>query len=58
MPHSQGFSNNYQPKSLLIPIFIVHSNLSSHLRLGLPKATFPVGLPVKSLKAPSSIRAT
>jgi hypothetical protein len=34
--------------------------LSSHLRLGLPKDLFPVGLPVKILKAilPSSILAT
>ena len=34
--------------------------LSSHLRLGLPKGLFPVGLPVKILKAllPSSILAT
>ena len=34
--------------------------LSSHLRLGLPKVLFPVGLPVKILKEllPSSILAT
>ena len=34
--------------------------LSSHLRLGLPKGLFPVGLPAKILKAslPSSILAT
>ena len=34
--------------------------LSSHLRLGLPKGQFSVGLPVKILKAllPSSILAT
>ena len=34
--------------------------LSSHLRLGLPKGLFPVGLPVKILKAllPYSILAT
>jgi hypothetical protein len=34
--------------------------LSSHLRLGLPKGLFPVGLPVKILKAllPSYILAT
>ena len=60
MPHSQGLSNNpyseqNQPnssRSILI--------LSSHLRLGLPKYLFPVGLPVNILKAllPSSILAT
>ena len=40
------------PRSILI--------LSSHLRLGLPKGLFPVGLPFKILKAllPSSILAT
>ena len=34
--------------------------MSSHLRLDLPKGIFPVGLPVKMLKAhlPSSILAT
>ena len=34
--------------------------LSSHIRLGLPKGLFPVGLPVKILKTllPSSILAT
>ena len=54
MPHSQGLSNNPNPKpnqpnynynqgSILI--------LSSYLRLGLPKGLFPVGFPVKILKA-------
>ena len=57
MTHSQGLSNNSYPEpnqpnsSILI--------LSSHLHLGLPKGLFPVGLPVKILKAllPSSILA-
>ena len=46
MPHSQGDIN------ILL--------LSSHLLLGFPKGIFPVGLPVKILKAflPSSIMAT
>ena len=61
MPHSQGLSNNSYPEpnqpnypssSILI--------LSSHLRLGLSKGLFPVGLPVKILKEliPSSILAS
>ena len=64
MSHSQGLSNNSypepnQPNSPNIssrPILI----LSSHLRLGFPKGLFPVGLPVKIMKAilPSSILAT
>ena len=41
MPHSQVFSNNSYPE-LIIPI---------PLRLGLPNGLFPVGLPVKILKA-------
>ena len=58
MPHSQGLSNNSYPEpnqhsspSRFILI------LASHLRLDLPKGLFPVGLPVKILKAllPSSI---
>ena len=41
-------------------LFKVHSNIYLHLRRGLPKGLFPVGLPVKILKAllPSSILAT
>ena len=66
MPHSQGLSNNpyREPNQPNYPhntyLIKVHSNivaLSSHLWLGLPKGLFPVGLPVKILKAllPSSI---
>ena len=67
MPHSQGLSNNPYPElnqpnsSYLIPIYIKSILiLSSHLRLGLHEGLFPVGLPVKILKAflPSSILAT
>ena len=52
MPPSQGLSNNSypepnQPNSPHWFILI----LSSYLRLGLPKGLFPVGLPVKILKA-------
>ena len=61
MAHSQGLSNNSypepnQPNSPSRSILM----LSFHLRLGLPKGLFPVGLPVKILKAllPSSILAT
>ena len=58
MLHSQGVSNNpypdpNQPDSSLIPIslrFIL--TLPSHLRLCLSKGHYPVGLPVKILKAP------
>ena len=32
-------------------LFKAHSNIFFHLRLGLPKVSFPVGLPVKILKA-------
>ena len=63
MPRLQGLSNN--PRINPIPridtyLFEVHSNISSHLRLGLPKGLFPVGLPVNILKALllSSILAT
>ena len=61
MPHSQGLSNNSNPEPnqfpALTPISLI---LSSHLRLGLPKGLFPVGLPVKILKVLllSSILAT
>ena len=66
MPHSQGLSNNPYPE-LNQPIHSLISIssrsiliLSSHLRLGVPKGLFPVGLPVKILKALplSSILAT
>ena len=60
MPHSQELPNNPYPELVLTPIslrFIVI--LSSHLRLGVTKGLFPVGAPVKTLKAllPSSILA-
>ena len=67
MPHSQGLSNNPypEPNQPNLPSLIPISSrsiliLSSHLRLGLPKGLFPVGLPVKILKALllSSILAT
>ena len=58
MPHSKGLSNNSYPESnqsnpsywylFLKDPFIV---LSSHLCLGISKALFPVGVPVKILKA-------
>ena len=57
MPHSQGLSNNSypQPNQPNQPIdtylFNVRSNIVSHLRLGLPKGVFPVGLVVNILKA-------
>ena len=63
MPHSQGLSNNPNPEAnqpqfpALIPIYSRSILiLSSHLRLGLPKRRFAIGLPVKLLKAllPSS----
>ena len=65
MPHSQGLSkNSYLAESTQFPALIpIYSRsiliLSSHLRLGLPKGLFPVGLPVKILKAllPFSILA-
>ena len=67
MLHSQGLSNNSypEPNQPKLPALIPISSrsiliLSSHLRIGLPKGLFPVGLPVKILKAllPSSILAT
>ena len=50
MPHSQGLSNNSYPEP----------NQPTSPHLGLPKGLFPVGLPVKILKAllPSSILTT
>ena len=58
MTHSQRLSNNPFPEpnqpnsSYLFPIYIRSILiLSSHLRLGLPKGFFPVGSPVKILKA-------
>ena len=62
MSHSQGLSNNSypEPNQPNTYLFKVHSNIVFHLRLGLPKGLFPVGLPVNILKAllPSSILAT
>ena len=66
MAHSQGLSNNSypEPKQTQFPALIHISSrytlmLSSHLRLGLPKGLFPIGLPVKILKTllPSSTEA-
>ena len=67
MPHSQELSSNTYPESnqpnssywYLFKLRYIQI-LSSHLRLGLPKGLFPVGLPVKNLNAllPSSILAT
>ena len=62
----KGSNNLYpepnQPNSLYRYLFFLRSLLilSSHLRLRLPKAAFPVGLPVAILKTllPSSIVAT
>ena len=54
MPHLQGLSNNPypEPNQPKLPALIPISSwsiliLSSHLRLGLPKGLFPLGLPVK-----------
>ena len=65
MPHSHGLSNNSYPEPNHSPSLIPISSrsiliLASHLRLGLPKDLFPVGLALKILKAllPSSILAT
>jgi len=64
MPHSQGSPiihtlSRINPFPAMIPIssrpILI---LSAHLRLGVAKGLFPVGLPVKILKAPSSILAT
>ena len=57
MLHSQGLSSNpypepNQPNSSYIPISLRSILiLSSHLRLGVPNALFPVSLPDKILKA-------
>ena len=58
IPHSQGLSNNpypklNQPNPHIDTYFFLKSILilSSHLCLGLPKGLFPVGVPVKILKA-------
>ena len=66
MLHSQGLSNNPSwAESTQFPALIPISSMSilimfSHLRLGLPKGLFPVGLQVKIVKAvlPSSILST
>ena len=63
MPHSQGLSNNSYPEPNQPNYYLFLQGpliLSFHLRLGLPKGLFPVGLPVKILKAllPSSILTT
>ena len=64
MTHSQGLSSNPypQPNQPNFPHWYlsIQGPLSSHLRLGLPKDLFSVGLPVKILKEllPSSILAT
>ena len=67
MSHSNGVSNNPYPEYESIQFLILKPIslrsiliLSSHLRPGLPKCLFPVGLLVKILKAllPSSILAT
>ena len=56
MPHSQGLSSNPHPELnqlnfSYIPISLRHILLFSHLHLDLPKGLFPVGLPVRILKA-------
>ena len=66
MPHSQGLSSNPYPSRINpIPridtyLFKVQSNIALPSTPRPPKGLFPVGLPVKSLKAllPSSILAT
>ena len=60
--HSQGLFWAESTQFLVLMPTYLRSILilSSHLRLGLPKGLFPVGLPVKILKAvlPSSILVT
>ena len=46
---STNIKGNKQPILIFISLSIL--TLSSHLRLGLPKGLFPVGEPVKILKA-------
>ena len=64
MLHSQGLSNNPypEPNKFNSPLWYLppQGPRSSHLSLCLSKGLFPVGLPVKILKAllPSSILAT
>ena len=65
MPHSQGSYNNPYPEPNQFPALIHISSkyilvLASHLRQGLPKGLFNVGLSVKILKAflTSAILAT
>ena len=41
MAHSQGLSSNPYPRTDTY-FFKIHSNIVSHLRLGLPKGLFPV----------------
>ena len=57
MLHSQKLSNNSYPE-LINPIphiytylFKIHSNIVFHICVDLPRGLFPVGLPVKILKA-------
>ena len=58
MSHSQRLSSNLilsraNPISRIATHFFkFHSNIVSHLGLGLPKGLFPAGLPVKILKEP------
>ena len=56
MLHSQGLSNSPYPEPNPIPridicFLKIHSNIASHLHLGLPKGLFPVVVPDKILKA-------
>ena len=55
MPHSRGLSNNPYPESSQPNsssyFFKIHSNIVHTSTLGLPKGLFPVGVPVKILKA-------
>ena len=51
MPYSQWLSNNpILSRIKQIPRIDTHLILSSNLRLGLPKGTFPVGLSDKILE--------
>ena len=63
LPHSQRPSNNrsrFNPFPRIDTYLFKILILSSHLRLGHSKSIFPVGVPLKMLKAvpPSSILAT